>query len=52
MKPEEDLSDEHLFKKFKIYFEKDDEECLKYMYKIFDNNNSRKEYLIDVRIYI
>ena len=48
-KPEEDLSDEHLFKKFKIYFEKDDEECLKYMYKIFDNNNIGKKRIFNRR---
>ena len=46
---EEDLSDEHLFKQFKIYFEKDDEECLKYMYKILDNNNIGKKRIFNRR---
>ena len=39
LKLDEDLSDEELFIKFKQLFQDVDEECLKYMYKIFDNNN-------------
>ena len=46
---EENLSDEHLFKQFKIYFEKDDEECLKYMYKILDNNKIGKKRIFNRR---
>lgn len=48
-KLEEDLSDEQLFKQFKIYFEKDDEECLKYMYKILDNNKIGKKRIFNRR---
>jgi hypothetical protein len=47
--PNEDLSDENLFKQFKIYFEKDDDECLKYMYKILDNNNLGKKRIFNRR---
>lgn len=40
LKLDEELSDEELFIKFKQLFEDNDEECLKYMYKILDNNNT------------
>jgi hypothetical protein len=39
----EDLTDEESFKKFKELFEKKDNECLKYMFKILENNNSGKK---------
>lgn len=39
----EDLTDEDSFKKFKELFESKDNECLKYMYKISENNNSGKK---------
>ena len=42
LKLNEDLSDEELFIKFKQLFEDLDEDCLKYMYKILDNNNIGK----------
>lgn len=44
LKLDEDLSDDELFIKFKQLFEDNDEECLKYMYKILDNNNSEKKF--------
>lgn len=43
LKLDEDLPDEELFIKFKQLFEDDDEECLKYMYKILNNNNCGKK---------
>lgn len=39
----EDLTDEESFKKFKELFESKDNNCLKYMYKILENNNSGKK---------
>lgn len=42
LKLNENLSDEELFIKFKQLFEDLDEDCLKYMYQILDNNNFGK----------
>lgn len=39
----EDLTDEDSFKKFKELFESKDNDCLMYMYKISENNNSGKK---------
>lgn len=39
----DDLPDDESFIKFKQLFENQDEECLKYMFKILDNNNSGKK---------
>merc|ERR1712006_13430 len=37
------MGDEESFKKFKELFEKKDNECLKYMFKILENNKSGKK---------
>ncbi len=46
---EEDISDENLFKQFKILFEKEEDECLKYMYRIFNNNKIGKKRIFNRR---
>lgn len=48
-KLDEDLSDDELFIKFKQLFENNDEDCLKYMYKILSNNNLSKKRIYENR---